>query len=83
VSGVTLDSRQVRPGDLYAALPGGSTHGARFAAQAAQAGAVAALTDPQGAAEVSAAGLPALVVEHPGRSSATWPHGSTGSPGRR
>ena len=28
VSGVTLDSRAVRPGDLYAALPGARTHGA-------------------------------------------------------
>src|SRR6516225_9845121 len=31
LSGVTLDSRQVQPGDLYAALPGERTHGARTA----------------------------------------------------
>ena len=41
VTGVTLDSRAVRPGDLYAALPGARAHGADFAAQAAAAGAVA------------------------------------------
>jgi UDP-N-acetylmuramoyl-L-alanyl-D-glutamate--2,6-diaminopimelate ligase len=29
VTGVCLDSRAVQPGDLYAALPGGHTHGAR------------------------------------------------------
>ena len=29
VRGVTHDSRRVRPGDLYAALPGGHQHGAR------------------------------------------------------
>ncbi|MBB2901510.1 UDP-N-acetylmuramoyl-L-alanyl-D-glutamate--2,6-diaminopimelate ligase [Kineococcus radiotolerans] len=65
VTGVTLDSRRVRPGDLYAALPGANVHGARFAAQAAASGAVAALTDPAGADLVAAAGLPALVVDDP------------------
>ncbi|MDP9395519.1 MAG: Mur ligase domain-containing protein, partial [Actinomycetota bacterium] len=45
VTGITHDSRAVAPGDVYAALPGARTHGARFAEQAAQAGAVAALTD--------------------------------------
>jgi hypothetical protein len=39
VSGLTLDSRAVRPGDLYAALPGGRTHGARFVAAVVDAGA--------------------------------------------
>ena len=65
VTGVTLDSRRVGHGDLYAALPGANVHGARFAAQAAAAGAVAALTDPHGADLVTAAGLPALVVTDP------------------
>src|SRR5437763_10017523 len=35
VTGVTHDSRRVRPGDLYAALPGSSHHGARFCQPAA------------------------------------------------
>lgn len=65
VHGVTLDSRQVRPGDLYAALPGARAHGADFAAQAAAAGAVAAVTDPAGVQRVGGAGLPALVVPDP------------------
>jgi UDP-N-acetylmuramoyl-L-alanyl-D-glutamate--2,6-diaminopimelate ligase len=65
LTGVTLDSRRVRPGDLYAALPGANVHGAQFAAQAAAAGAVAALTDGAGADLVAAAGLPALVVPDP------------------
>ena len=58
VRGVTLDSRQVRPGDLYAALPGAHFHGARFAAEAADAGAVAILTDPAGAEQIVEAGRP-------------------------
>ncbi|MFF2505371.1 UDP-N-acetylmuramoyl-L-alanyl-D-glutamate--2,6-diaminopimelate ligase [Streptomyces sp. NPDC058067] len=64
-TGITHDSRAVRPGDIYAALPGARFHGADFAAQAASLGAVAALTDPSGAERVAAAGLPALVVEDP------------------
>ncbi|KAF3464947.1 UDP-N-acetylmuramoyl-L-alanyl-D-glutamate--2,6-diaminopimelate ligase [Streptomyces sp. Tu 3180] len=65
VTGITHDSRAVRPGDLYAALPGARAHGADFAVQAAGLGAVAALTDPSGAERVAAAGLPALVVDDP------------------
>ena len=49
VSGGTLDSRSVQSGDLYAALPGATTHGARFASGARDAGATAILTDPVGA----------------------------------
>jgi UDP-N-acetylmuramoyl-L-alanyl-D-glutamate--2,6-diaminopimelate ligase len=60
VTGVTHDSRQVRPGDLYAALPGSSAHGASYAARAADAGAVAVLTDAAGADLID--GLPVLVV---------------------
>ncbi|PRY56079.1 UDP-N-acetylmuramoylalanyl-D-glutamate--2,6-diaminopimelate ligase [Knoellia remsis] len=67
VRGVTLDSRSVRPGDLYAALPGERAHGADFAAQAVASGAVAMLTDPDGAQRVDAAGsaVPVLVVDSP------------------
>jgi UDP-N-acetylmuramoyl-L-alanyl-D-glutamate--2,6-diaminopimelate ligase len=84
LTGVTLDSRAVRPGDLYAALPGFTTHGGRFVAQAAANGAAAVLTDPEGAALVAANGgvdLPVLVVEDPrgvlGRVAA-WLYGEPG-----
>ncbi len=63
VSGVTVASGSVAPGDLFCALPGAKAHGARFVASAAEAGAVAVLTDPAGAA--LAQGLPALVVDDP------------------
>ncbi len=65
VTGVTLDSRRVRRGDLYAALPGATTHGAHFAAGAVAAGAAAVLTDPEGEAECRATGLPVVVVPDP------------------
>jgi UDP-N-acetylmuramoyl-L-alanyl-D-glutamate--2,6-diaminopimelate ligase len=65
VSGVTLASGDVRPGDLYAALPGARTHGIRFAADAVARGARALLTDPTGRAEACATGLPVCVAEDP------------------
>jgi UDP-N-acetylmuramoyl-L-alanyl-D-glutamate--2,6-diaminopimelate ligase len=65
VTGITHDSRDVRPGDLYAALAGANRHGAEFAGQVAAAGAAAVLTDPAGRAAALAAGLPVLVVDDP------------------
>ncbi|MFJ9387957.1 UDP-N-acetylmuramoyl-L-alanyl-D-glutamate--2,6-diaminopimelate ligase [Nocardioides sp. NPDC101246] len=68
VTGVTLSSQRVLPGDLYAALPGSRAHGAGYAAGAVEAGAVAVLTDAAGAAELEAQGLadvPVLLVEKP------------------
>ncbi|MGN6090356.1 MAG: UDP-N-acetylmuramoyl-L-alanyl-D-glutamate--2,6-diaminopimelate ligase [Actinomycetales bacterium] len=63
LTGVTLDSRAVQPGDLYAALPGSRAHGAEFCEAARSAGAVAVLTDAAGAER--AAGLPSLIVDDP------------------
>ena len=51
ITGVTLDSRAVRAGDLFAALPGHVQHGAEFARSAVTAGAVAILTDDAGLAK--------------------------------
>ncbi|WP_442817028.1 UDP-N-acetylmuramoyl-L-alanyl-D-glutamate--2,6-diaminopimelate ligase [Streptomyces sp. NBC_01334] len=65
VTGITHDSRAVRPGDLYAALPGARLHGADFVTQAAGLGAVAVLTDTAGAERAAATGLPVLVVDDP------------------
>lgn len=65
LTGVTHDSRSVRAGDLYAGLPGARVHGAGFAAQAAERGAVAMLTDRAGADLANAAGLAIVVVDDP------------------
>lgn len=64
ITGISLSTQRILPGDLYAALPGARAHGADFADQALVAGAVAVLTDAAGA-ERLAPGTPALVVEHP------------------
>ena len=67
VTGVTLDSRAIRPGDLYAALPGANAHGADFVGAAIGLGAVAVLTDPAGAGllALSELAVPVLVVPEP------------------
>jgi len=65
LSGVTLDSRAVRPGDLYAALPGSRTHGAAHSDQAVASGAVAILTDPDGRDRAARTGVPVFVVASP------------------
>ncbi|MDQ7992058.1 MAG: UDP-N-acetylmuramyl-tripeptide synthetase, partial [Propionicimonas sp.] len=66
IGGVSLDSRRVLPGDLYAALPGLTTHGARFTATAVAAGAAAVLTDPAGAGILAGSvSVPVVVVADP------------------
>ncbi len=65
LTGITHDSRAVRPGDLYAALPGATVHGARFCEAAAAAGAIAVLTDPAGRQSAIASGLPVFVIADP------------------
>jgi UDP-N-acetylmuramoyl-L-alanyl-D-glutamate--2,6-diaminopimelate ligase len=56
ITGVTLRGQDVQPGDLFAALPGATTHGARYADGAIERGAVAVLTDEAGRAEMDALG---------------------------
>lgn len=67
VTGATVASTAVVPGDLFVAVPGRSAHGARFVVQAAAAGASAVLTDDEGAALIDRLGtaLPAIVVADP------------------
>ncbi|CDO33386.1 UDP-N-acetylmuramoyl-L-alanyl-D-glutamate--2,6-diaminopimelate ligase [Mycolicibacterium porcinum] len=65
VTGVTLRGQDAQPGDLFAALPGSTVHGARYASDALAAGAVAVLTDPAGAAELDGLDVPILVHPDP------------------
>ncbi|MDE8668265.1 UDP-N-acetylmuramoyl-L-alanyl-D-glutamate--2,6-diaminopimelate ligase [Pseudarthrobacter sp. H3Y2-7] len=68
VTGISLNSRTVERGDLYVALPGGSRHGADFAGQAVERGAVAVLTDDAGARLLALSAdtaVPVLVVDSP------------------
>ncbi len=63
ITGVILRAQDAMPGDLFAALAGSSTHGARYATHAIERGAVAVLTDAAGVAEI--AGCPVPVLVHP------------------
>ncbi len=56
---ITLDSRDVRPGSLFFALPGRSVHGLKFAAEAAARGAGVVLWEPS--AETDPPKLPPTV----------------------
>ncbi|GAA1690147.1 UDP-N-acetylmuramoyl-L-alanyl-D-glutamate--2,6-diaminopimelate ligase [Microbacterium sediminicola] len=65
VTGLTLATADLREGDLFVAIQGGTRHGAEFAAAAADKGAVAILTDAAGLERAAASGLPVLVVSDP------------------
>ena len=62
ITGVTADSRKVKPGFLFAALSGSQTDGAAFAAKAVEAGAAAVL-----AQEDLNLSVPTLVCRDPRR----------------
>ena len=65
ITGLTVDSREVRDGMLFAALPGVTVHGAAFIETALERGAIAILTDSLGAAlaaDALAASKAAVVV---------------------
>jgi UDP-N-acetylmuramoyl-L-alanyl-D-glutamate--2,6-diaminopimelate ligase len=61
ISGVAVDSRDVRDGFLFAAMPGARVHGAKFIKYAIRMGAVAVLTDAEGA-NLAAAHLNGVAV---------------------
>jgi UDP-N-acetylmuramoyl-L-alanyl-D-glutamate--2,6-diaminopimelate ligase len=69
VTGLAVDSRDVREGFLFAALPGARVHGGEFIQYALRMGAGAILTDREGAriaaAEIAEAGVPVVVAEDP------------------
>lgn len=78
VTGVTVASSEVEPGDLFVALRGLKAHGARFAPDAVASGAVAVLTDAEGAAACADLGVPVLVASAPRDvvgEVAAWVHG--------
>lgn len=62
VTGMTQDSRALRGGDLFAAVPGARIHGAEHAGAAVDTGAVAVVTDDAGRLRAAATGVPVLVV---------------------
>ncbi len=80
VTGLAVDSRDVRDGFLFAAMPGSRTHGGEFIQYALRMGAAAVLTDAQGAEiaarELAASDAALVVSEAPrealARTAALW-----------
>lgn len=65
VTGISMNTGDLRRGDLFVAMPGLKTHGARFAEKAVELGAVAVVTDTAGLAEIGAIDVPVLRLEQP------------------
>jgi len=77
LTGISMNTNDLRPGDLFVAMPGLKTHGARFTAKALENGAVAIVTDLAGSAEIAEVaaaneqvaealqGTPVLILENP------------------
>jgi UDP-N-acetylmuramoyl-L-alanyl-D-glutamate--2,6-diaminopimelate ligase len=82
IEGVTHDSRAVRPGWLYVAVPGERWDGREFIAEAAEAGA-AAIASQHPRREGEAAGLPWLRVEDARAALADLAYEFWGHPDRR
>jgi len=94
VTGLSLNTQRVEPGDLFLALPGARAHGIDFVGDAVHRGAVAVLTDQEGAnragdrvpvlildqARDHLAGLSAWFYDHPSRAFRTI--GVTGTQGK-
>jgi UDP-N-acetylmuramoyl-L-alanyl-D-glutamate--2,6-diaminopimelate ligase len=63
ITGISHSDVQIQPGDLFVAVSGAKHHGAKFSENAKAKGAVAALTDAEGATMIS--GIPVLIVNNP------------------
>lgn len=65
LSGISMNTGDLRPGDLFVAMPGKKSHGANFVAKAIEQGAVAVVTDSAGLDIVGQVRLPILILENP------------------
>ncbi|KUJ76844.1 UDP-N-acetylmuramoyl-L-alanyl-D-glutamate--2,6-diaminopimelate ligase [Ruegeria marisrubri] len=69
ITGLAIDSREVKEGYLFAALPGTRVHGGEFIQYALRMGAAAILTDAQGAeiaaSELAASDAALVIAEDP------------------
>lgn len=64
-TGLTVMTREVLPGDMFVAVRGANRHGAEFIADAIESGAVAILTDHEGATIAAGSSVPLVVVDSP------------------
>jgi UDP-N-acetylmuramoyl-L-alanyl-D-glutamate--2,6-diaminopimelate ligase len=65
LTGISMNTGDLRRGDLFVAMPGVKTHGANFVAKAIELGAVAVVTDSQGIELLKDCAVPTLLLENP------------------
>ncbi|MFM6971493.1 MAG: Mur ligase family protein [Rhodoluna sp.] len=65
LTGISMNTADLRPGDLFVAMPGKKTHGANFVEKAIELGAVAVVTDEAGKKLIGSSQIPILLKENP------------------
>lgn len=65
VTGISMNTNDLRVGDLFVAMPGLKTHGAKFAQNAIDAGAVAVVSDQAGLEMLGPVNIPTLLLQNP------------------
>ncbi len=65
LNGISMNTGDLRPGDLFVAMPGKKTHGANFVGKALELGAVALVTDQAGIDQLGELPIPVLRLENP------------------
>ncbi|MEY2815730.1 MAG: hypothetical protein RJA78_306, partial [Actinomycetota bacterium] len=65
VTGISMNTGDLRQGDLFVAMPGIKTHGANYVTKALELGAVAIVTDTPGKELIGAIEVPVIVLEEP------------------
>lgn len=65
LTGISMNTNDLRQGDLFVAMPGKKTHGANFIEKAIEQGAVAVVTDSAGIEQLGHLEIPVLKLENP------------------
>ena len=65
VTGISMNTNDLQPGDLFVAMPGLKTHGANFAQKALEKGAAAIISDTAGLDIIGSVSVPTMVLEAP------------------
>jgi UDP-N-acetylmuramoyl-L-alanyl-D-glutamate--2,6-diaminopimelate ligase len=65
LTGISMNTNDLRPGDLFVAMPGKKTHGAEFIEKALELGATAVATDTAGMVHTKAISVPVVRIENP------------------
>ena len=65
LTGISMNTNDLRPGDLFVAMPGLKTHGAKYYEKALELGAAAIITDSEGSQLIPELSIPVAIIENP------------------